>query len=556
MTVGTDTIRVLCVDDDPAFADVTARMLELRAESIAATAVDSAAAGLEELEAGTYDCVVSDYDMPDRDGLAFLSAIRERGLDVPFVLFTGKGSEEIAGEAIRAGAADYIQKGAGRERYDLLTRRVQNAAERARERRQRRVAERRYQQLFEQRVVGIGMSQGGVFREVNERFAELFGYDRSSVIDTPVRELIAPEDRDRVARALRRRESGEVDTLHYVVTGVRADGEHVDVEVHGGRVEYGGEPAVLGIVVPVAAVDDEERPTRDETTEVVADLRAARHALGDGDHDDALAHLEDALATVTDVSGDDGESTVTDVSGDDGESTVTPASVDAREDAGDDGADGSTGTDTTTPADGSDGADGGAPVRGAGQSGSDDTSRRVAVGSPSDLSASWASLPTGEVTPTVAERAAGGPDGGAPSTLAAAVAVARERLDAAGCESVDVVGDGDATYDVECSVLGDTVARLAEAGLGDEPSGGRVTVAPTPDGLRVRVSTPELASRLDDDLVEGVGSRPPPVAEIARRRYWAVYSTSVADDTVEYELEGPNRVDGSEGSSESEVSDE
>ncbi len=118
-------IRVLLVDDSPDFADLAADFLER--EDFDVTTANSAAEGLETITATTIDCIVSDYDMPDRNGLEFLDAVRADHPDLPFILFTGKGSEEIASKAISAGVTDYLQKGHGKEQYDLLSKRITNA---------------------------------------------------------------------------------------------------------------------------------------------------------------------------------------------------------------------------------------------------------------------------------------------------------------------------------------------------------------------------------------------------------------------------------------------
>ncbi len=124
-----DGIRVLHVDDDPEFADVASALLERADDRFEVETATSAEAGLAALEEGRFDCVVSDYDMPGRTGLDLLRAVRERRERLPFVLFTGKGSEEVASEAISAGVTDYIQKGGGADQYALLANRVANAVE-------------------------------------------------------------------------------------------------------------------------------------------------------------------------------------------------------------------------------------------------------------------------------------------------------------------------------------------------------------------------------------------------------------------------------------------
>ena len=124
-------MSVLVVDDDPAAADLAATQLERLRDAIdvaVETGVDDALARFE-ADPAAFDCIVSDYNMPRMDGLELLTTVREISADVPFVLFTGKGSEEIASEAVSAGVTDYLQKGTGTERYELLANRVVNAVE-------------------------------------------------------------------------------------------------------------------------------------------------------------------------------------------------------------------------------------------------------------------------------------------------------------------------------------------------------------------------------------------------------------------------------------------
>ncbi|WP_158599362.1 PAS domain S-box protein [Halobellus sp. Atlit-38R] len=130
----TGGIRVLHVDDDPNFLDLTSTVLARQDDRLEVVTESVAASGLERLTDGgaSFDCVVSDYQMPEMNGLELLEAVREQAPDLPFILFTGEGSESIASDAITRGATDYLRKGTQLEQYELLANRITNAVERYR----------------------------------------------------------------------------------------------------------------------------------------------------------------------------------------------------------------------------------------------------------------------------------------------------------------------------------------------------------------------------------------------------------------------------------------
>lgn len=119
-------LTVLAVDDNPQFVELTATCLEREDDQITVLTATSVSDALDRFSNSDVDCIVSDYNMPKMNGLSFLDEIRSIDERIPFILFTGKGSEEVASEAISAGVTDYLQKGAGNEMYALLANRTRN----------------------------------------------------------------------------------------------------------------------------------------------------------------------------------------------------------------------------------------------------------------------------------------------------------------------------------------------------------------------------------------------------------------------------------------------
>ncbi|HVP97114.1 PAS domain S-box protein [Methanoregula sp.] len=103
-------LSVLYVDDEPGLLEIGKLFLEDN-EDVHVDTETSARAALTTLEKSTYDVIISDYQMPEMDGLAFLREVRVQFPDIPFILFTGRGREEVVIEAINNGADFYLQKG-------------------------------------------------------------------------------------------------------------------------------------------------------------------------------------------------------------------------------------------------------------------------------------------------------------------------------------------------------------------------------------------------------------------------------------------------------------
>jgi PAS domain S-box-containing protein len=131
-------IRVLMVDDDPNMLELTRIFLE-RSGDIEVDTTVSAAEALEKLigERIPYEVVISDYAMPEMDGITFLKAVRSRKLEIPFILFTGKSREEVVIEALNCGADYYMQKdGDPKVLFAELSHQIRQAADRERSRKE------------------------------------------------------------------------------------------------------------------------------------------------------------------------------------------------------------------------------------------------------------------------------------------------------------------------------------------------------------------------------------------------------------------------------------
>jgi PAS domain S-box-containing protein len=189
-------ITVLAVDDDPDILDLTATFLERERdefEVVTETLVDDAIARLDEEH---IDAIVSDYDMPRMNGLEFLDAIREDHEDIPFILFTGKGSEEIASEAISKGVTDYLQKKTGASQYSILANRILNAVEQYHASRALKRSEEKFSKLVmnSSDVIGV-VNENARFKYISPACKHTLGYEQEELIGECAFDFMPPDDR-------------------------------------------------------------------------------------------------------------------------------------------------------------------------------------------------------------------------------------------------------------------------------------------------------------------------------------------------------------------------
>src|SRR6185295_14909274 len=102
--------HVLIVDDDLALLSALPEALHLRMDSVMVDTCDTAREALTRIASTDYDAIVSDIKMPGMDGLALLAEVRAARPKTPTLLITGHGEHDLALQALRGGAYDFIQK--------------------------------------------------------------------------------------------------------------------------------------------------------------------------------------------------------------------------------------------------------------------------------------------------------------------------------------------------------------------------------------------------------------------------------------------------------------
>jgi PAS domain S-box-containing protein len=196
MTSAAAPISVLYIDDETDLLVLGKLFLESMGD-FSVTTVDSAAPALDLLSSGKFDLVLSDYQMPGMDGIGLLQAVRSRFGDIPFILFTGKGREEVVVQAINNGADFYLQKGGDpTSQFSELAHKIRQAVRRKRA--EAALAESRdyLDQIFSSVRAGIMVvdARDHTIVDINPAAAEMIGLPRDQITGRVCHRFICPAE--------------------------------------------------------------------------------------------------------------------------------------------------------------------------------------------------------------------------------------------------------------------------------------------------------------------------------------------------------------------------
>ena len=237
-------LSLLYVDDEPGLLEIGKLFLEGSGDFTVTTAL-SASEGIKELEQHTFEAIVSDYQMPEMNGIEFLKAVRKSHGTVPFILFTGRGREEVVIQALNEGADFYLQKGGEpKSQFAELAHKVRQAVSR----RQAEVALKKtrqdYRNLIRNASEAIYVVQDGLLKMANPQLAELLGYREDELSSLTISTMIHEDDRAMVVERYSRRLRGEA-VPRYSFRLHRKDGSICWVDTSGILISWDGRPAIM-----------------------------------------------------------------------------------------------------------------------------------------------------------------------------------------------------------------------------------------------------------------------------------------------------------------------
>ncbi|HXZ23104.1 MAG TPA: PAS domain S-box protein, partial [Methanomassiliicoccales archaeon] len=227
--------------------------------------VETATSPLEalvRLETQTFDAVICDYQMPNVDGIQFLKTIRNQGRDTPFILFTGKGREDVAIDALNNGADFYLQKGGDpRAQFTELKNMLQRSVAQRRAMESLRESEEMYEKLFHDNAEAMILVdiKSGLLEDGNTAACALFKYSKEELLRKRVQDLLLGLDGSHSQTLSSLIGTGGAKPG---VTIRKANGEVIEVEVFSGTLR------VRGKTMGYALISDTSKHERSEVESV------------------------------------------------------------------------------------------------------------------------------------------------------------------------------------------------------------------------------------------------------------------------------------------------
>ena len=249
-------ISVLLVDDEPALLDLTRLFLE-QDQKIRVTTCSSAIDALDILMSGQFDAIISDYEMPGINGIEFLQRFRQSGDQTPFCIFTGRGREHVAIDALNSGADFYLQKG-GDPKSQFAE--LKNVIWQSVKRRQAELAlaesEENYRFLADYSLNAMMvLDLSGTILLANWMAVKMAELDSpAAMIGRNTSEFIAPESQQRAIEDISKVLAGEsrFEGRYRLQT---ITGKKVWVRSIGTKIEYQGKPA---LIISLSDITDEQ----------------------------------------------------------------------------------------------------------------------------------------------------------------------------------------------------------------------------------------------------------------------------------------------------------
>ncbi|MHA1910062.1 MAG: response regulator [Candidatus Kariarchaeaceae archaeon] len=218
--------RIMLVDDEQSYLEMGKLFLNKEGGLLVDT-FSNCFAAREAFNNENYDGIICDFQMPEINGLDFLKDIRAEGITIPFIIFTGKGREEVAIQALNLGANRYLQKGMDtKSQYAILAEYIKQEIDHWRAGENLRKREELYRTLVETMTDGlIAINEYNSITFANNNACQILDYSKSELVGCSIFNFFNEDNLEIINRQIALRKMGE--TASYEITWTKKDGSSV-----------------------------------------------------------------------------------------------------------------------------------------------------------------------------------------------------------------------------------------------------------------------------------------------------------------------------------------
>jgi PAS domain S-box-containing protein len=292
-------VRVLYVEGESDATETVTDALRRENDQFVVETATCATTAREFLDSAEFDCILSEYDIPGQNGIEFLRTVRSEYPHLPFILYTGAGSEAIASEAITAGATDYVRRTPGAEQYEVLTNRIENAVTQYKSGR----VEQRLLELAgnTDRAFFVYSQDWSELLFINQAYEEMWGQSITELQENPTAFLdqIHPADRHRARAAMEQAANGDPISIEYRINADEQTEQWVRTRCEPIVDDSGTVQRVAGFGTDITE-EHRRRDRRKRQRETLVDL-ATSDPVTNGDFETALEEITETAADVLDV---------------------------------------------------------------------------------------------------------------------------------------------------------------------------------------------------------------------------------------------------------------
>ena len=283
-------IRILHVDDDASQSEFLKYFLP-ESENFYITSITDPRKVMAMLEKSDYDCVVSDFKMPEINGIQLAEKIREKS-DIPIILYTGQGSEEVAEAAFNVGVDDYMRKELDPSHYQVLAKRIKSVVEKKR-------SDKFYRTILEQTRDAILIYVDNKVVYTNKAMLNLLGLkDHSEMIENPFNYALEGDREKAKARLKEVMTSGHTPVYNKYRLR-KKDGEIIYVDVSTSPISYKGKHGVIAFIRDITIQERLEEEKKESQERLRSLVELAPDGILTMDLKGVITSVNPAFAKIT-----------------------------------------------------------------------------------------------------------------------------------------------------------------------------------------------------------------------------------------------------------------